>query len=77
MSGECLSIEEIPPEQKTPKFPPRPTALPPPLVRNDMGDTIRTRFWDFRDAGLKAYLAIATSLPTRNPTLAPRNDNVF
>ena len=45
-----------------------------------MGDTIKTRFWDFRDlldGGLKAYLAIATSLQTRNPRLAPRKDKFF
>jgi len=32
---------------------------------------------DFKDAGLKASLAIATSRPARNPWHAPRNDNFF
>ena len=59
------------------KFPPRPCALPPTLVRNDMGGTRFLDFKDGQDAGLKAYLAIATSRPTRNPWLAPRNDKVF
>jgi|GEM_PF-4531273 len=45
-------------------------------LRHDFG----TRFWDFKDAkdaDSKAYLAIATSLPTRDPWLAPRNDKFF
>ena len=40
----------------------------------------RTRFLDFRDekdAAIKACLAIATSLPTRNPGLDPRKDKFF
>ena len=72
------SLEEIPPEHKTTKFPPRPTALPPPLVRNDI--SFGTRFKDFKDAkdaGLKACLAIAASQPSLNPWLAPRKDKFF
>ena len=72
------SLEEIPPEHKTTKFPPRPTALPPPLVRNDI--SFGTRFKDFKDAkdaGLKACLAIAASQPSLNPWLAPRKDIFF
>ena len=34
-------------------------------------------FRDGQDIGLKANLAIATSLPTRRPWLAPRNDKFF
>ena len=36
-----------------------------------------TRLWDFKYAAIKAYLAIAMSLPTRNPWLAPRKDIFF
>jgi hypothetical protein len=45
-----------------------------------LGHNFKTGFLDFKDAkdtSLKAYLAIATSLPTRNPWLAPRNDKFF
>ena len=63
-----------------------PTAIPTALtLRRAQDDShlrhdFRTRFWDFKDAkdaGLKANLAIATSPPTRNPSLAPRKDKVF
>ncbi len=63
-----------------------PTAIPTALtLRRAQDDShlrhdFRTRFWDFKDGwddSLKACLAIATSLPTRNPWLAPRNDKFF
>jgi len=55
MSGECLSFEEIPPEHKTPKFPPRPCTLPPPLVRNDM--EVHDLRQDFGILGIDKILA--------------------
>ena len=67
MSGECLSFEQ------STNGPRNNTASPARVtLRRAQDDTnlrydFKTRFLDFKDTGLKAYLAIATSRPILIP----------